>query len=238
MYFLVFLLGCVFAQSVIDDDYKLTKLRDFSGITSMSQASSNELLLTEKDGSLLLFNTDTNSVREIHKFSVNTFGESGLLHTLVHNGDLYAFLVQPDTRSVIVKSRYDISNLSFQTIFRTDRRVECGNHKGGQMRIDNDGDLYVSIGDQCVTRYSQDKSEFYGKVLRMDTSGNPARFNPYLDEGGNARYVYARGLRNPFRMYYNSQTDKLYVNDVGQNTLETIYNVRKGDNYRWPNNGI
>ena len=104
--------------------------------------------------------------------------------------------------------------------------------------IDGNGHLFISIGDICNPSFSQDPDEYYGKVLRMDLNGNPVGSNPWFGRGGNARYVYAMGLRNPFRMYYSNKQSRLYVLDVGQNRLESIYNIRRGDNYGWPNNGI
>ena len=234
-----FLLGLVCSQSVMDKDFKLSKMRDLSDITSMSFDGFENLLITQKGGKLWRLGTSSNELSELYNFDVNTFGESGLLHSLVYNGNIYILLVQQDTRTVVVKGTY-VNGVpgNFRTIFRTDREVSCGNHKGGQMRIDNQSNLYVAIGDQCVPSYSQDVQEFYGKVLRMDLEGEPSSWNPYFARGGNARYVYARGFRNPFRMYYDNETDRLYVNDVGQNTQESIYNVKKGENYKYPDNGI
>ena len=68
-------------------------------------------------------------------------------------------------------------------------------------------------------------------------SGNiflqPAPGNPYIGGGGD-RYVYALGLRNPFRTSFNGST--LVIADVGQGAVEEVNLVtttQPGLNFGW-----
>jgi len=80
-----------------------------------------------------------------------------------------------------------------------------------------------------------------GKILRIDVNGNnssngqygiPAD-NPFIATPGAVDEIFAFGLRNPFRMSFDSATGDLYVGDVGQNDIEEVDLVIKGGNYGW-----
>ena len=68
-------------------------------------------------------------------------------------------------------------------------------------------------------------------VDQQATSPFPAFQGNWADE------VYAYGFRNPFRISFDEDTDKLYVADVGQdrNTIsrEEVSEITKGGNYGW-----
>lgn len=89
----------------------------------------------------------------------------------------------------------------------------------------------------------QDLSVVMGKILRInpdDPDGGgqlkysvPAN-NPFVNTPGAVPEIYAYGLRNPFRMSFDSQTGKLYAGDVGQDAREEIDEIISGNNYGWP----
>ena len=46
--------------------------------------------------------------------------------------------------------------------------------------------------------------------------------NPFYDGAGpNIDSIWARGLRNPFRAYYDAPTGRYYIADVGGNDAAT-----------------
>ena len=64
--------------------------------------------------------------------------------------------------------------------------------------------------------------------------------NPFYDgTGPNDDSIWALGLRNPYRSYYDAPTGRLYVGDVGGNVNSTSYEEldygQRGANYGWPN---
>ena len=72
----------------------------------------------------------------------------------------------------------------------------------------------------------------------MDGSAAPG--NPFSDgPGGNDDRVWALGLRNPYRAYYDAPTGRLIIGDVGGNdystAIEEVDIGKAGANYGWPN---
>lgn len=113
-------------------------------------------------------------------------------------------------------------------------------HLGGGLRFGPDGKLYWSVGDNvCCSvidgRNSQDLTNMYGKVLRLNPDGTAPADNPFYDGGGpNYDAIYATGFRNPFRLAFTPNGELLVV-DVGQATWEEVNLVTAGANYGWPN---
>ena len=111
-------------------------------------------------------------------------------------------------------------------------------HHGGEIRY-IDGKLYWATGDNVCCSVvdgsnSQDLSSIYGKVLRINPDGSAPTDNPfYTPEPGAHQYVYALGLRNPFRGGLTPD-GQLLLGDVGQNTWEEINLVSAGANFGWP----
>lgn len=112
-------------------------------------------------------------------------------------------------------------------------------HLGGTIAFGPDGMLWLATGDGGTTgdstgpQRSQSNTSLWGKLLRIDVNGddfpaNPnANYaipadNPYASSGTVAHEIFARGLRNPFRMSFDSATGKLWVGDVGLTSREEI----------------
>jgi glucose/arabinose dehydrogenase len=137
-----------------------------------------------------------------------------------------------------------------------------GNHNGGDLDVGSDGYLYVAVGDAGrdprgdsgsagSNDAAQDLTLLNGKILRVTLDGRPAPGNPLTGPGtarcatrGNSaatpsttcQEIYAWGLRNPYRFAFdrNDGSDRFYVNDVGQSTMEEVDVGRLGANYGWP----
>jgi hypothetical protein len=130
-----------------------------------------------------------------------------------------------------------------------------GNHNGGHIvfnplasRRDADyGLLYVGAADGGSggdpLELAQNLGSAFGKILRIDPLGSnsangkygipPA--NPYADDSAanTLGEIYASGLRNPQRMFWDSKTGHMFVSDIGQNIVEEISPVTAGANLGW-----
>jgi glucose/arabinose dehydrogenase len=59
--------------------------------------------------------------------------------------------------------------------------------------------------------------------------------NPWLSPDGNhLEEYYAIGLRSPYGMFYDADTEKIWLSDTGSNKREEINIISKGKNMQWP----
>ena len=108
-------------------------------------------------------------------------------------------------------------------------------HFGGGLAFGPDGNLYWSLGDDADTRNPQILTSYRGKVLRMTPSGEPLPSNPFYNgEPITSRdYIYSLGLRNPFRLRYDSELGIMYATDTGQSLWEELNRITPGSNHGW-----
>ena len=122
------------------------------------------------------------------------------------------------------------------------------NHNGGKIVFDNNGYLYLGLGDGGSLgdpqSNGQDLTNAYGTIIRLDISetrnGEPYRIppdNPYIDDPDIPDKIWAYGLRNPWRMIFDPETDLLWIGDVGQSYRDEINVISTktggGTNFGW-----
>jgi hypothetical protein len=129
------------------------------------------------------------------------------------------------------------------------------NHNGGEITFNplaspRDADfglLYVGSADGGSggdpLNLSQNLNSVFGKILRIDPLGKnsangkygiPAR-NPFANDGkeNTLGEIYAYGVRNPQRFFWDSKDGRMFVADIGQNIVEEISPVTAGANLGW-----
>jgi glucose/arabinose dehydrogenase len=112
-------------------------------------------------------------------------------------------------------------------------------HHGGAVNFGNDGKLYFTTGEHFDAAAAQSLSSPRGKIHRINPDGTVPTDNPFYDgTGPNVDSIWARGLRNPYRAYYDKPSGRLFVGDVGGNDnaiSEEVDLGAAGANYGWPN---
>ena len=113
-------------------------------------------------------------------------------------------------------------------------------HHGGAINFGNDGKIYVTTGEHFQGTPAQDLTSPRGKILRINPDGTVPTDNPFYDGSGpNYDAIWALGLRNPYRAYYDAPTGRLLIGDVGGNNASTAIEELNvgvaGANYGWPN---
>jgi glucose/arabinose dehydrogenase len=105
------------------------------------------------------------------------------------------------------------------------------NHNGGDLQFDQQGYLYLSLGDggsgNDPEHNGQDYEEPLGGMIRIDVSAHDSTYlipadNPFagLVDSDTLPETWATGLRNPFRWSFDRLTGDMWIGDVGQNAWE------------------
>ncbi|MPZ91420.1 MAG: glucose dehydrogenase [Actinobacteria bacterium] len=183
--------------------------------------------------------------------SIVAGGEQGLLGLAFHpgfrrNGRFFINFTDVNGNTVVAEVQTsndpDVADAGSVTpLLQIDQPF--ANHNGGQLAFGPDGYLYIATGDGGSAGDPQGNGQnteaLLGKLLRLDVdSGDPYGIpgdNPFAS-GGGAPEVWAYGLRNPWRFSFDSQTDGLWIADVGQGDFEEINKSRPdrgGLNYGW-----
>ena len=113
-------------------------------------------------------------------------------------------------------------------------------HFGGAIRFGPDDLLYLGIGDNKFPEAPQDLGSLRGKIIRIAVRGaapeQPYRIpadNPFQDTEGARPEIWAYGLRNPWRMSFDT-AGRLWVGDVGGDVSEEVSMAKAGANLGWP----
>jgi glucose/arabinose dehydrogenase len=129
------------------------------------------------------------------------------------------------------------------------------NHNGGALAFnplaragsEDFGLLYVSIGDGGSggdpNNFAQNLGSAFGKLFRIDPLGKNSpngkygipSSNPFAkgQKPGAMGEIYAYGIRNIQRLAWDPANGDLYYSEIGQNVVEEIGRIKKGDNLGW-----
>jgi glucose/arabinose dehydrogenase len=117
-------------------------------------------------------------------------------------------------------------------------------HSGGWLEFGPDGFLYFAMGDtgphHDPNGHAQNLQLLLGKMMRIDVDRRedgkayaiPAD-NPFRGRADARPEIWASGFRNPWRFSFDSLTGDLWLADVGQDRVEEVDIVRRGENYGW-----
>jgi glucose/arabinose dehydrogenase len=247
-------------RSSVDQAVNITVGNDKEGIavrrvaTGFSQPlfvsaipGDSRVYVVEKQGGVHLFNPATGARSQVLSVgNLSTDGERGLLGLAplpdhATSRKVLAVATAPDGAVEVREYTLGLpqSSTSYLNVLRTPH-PDFSNHNGGWIGFGPDGHAYVGIGDGGgggdPGNNAQNTNVRLGKILRIAvgaSSYTPAPGNPFVSGGGDP-WVFALGLRNPFRASFFGST--LLIGDVGQGAVEEIDMVttnQPGRNFGW-----
>lgn len=195
----------------------------------------NSLVFTERPGRVRLIDKNGNLQKDpIYTVSqVKAEGEGGLLGIALdpqYNSNHFLYLYYTydaqKTLNRVARYFYDDKNFKEDKII-VDAIPGAVNHNGGRLKFGPDGFLYITTGDSLNPSLAQDKNSMAGKILRVNTRGEPIPENPF----GNRTYSY--GHRNPQGIAWD-KFGHLWETEHGNTATDELNFIIPGQNYGWP----
>ncbi|WP_370519975.1 PQQ-dependent sugar dehydrogenase [Bordetella sp. 15P40C-2] len=122
----------------------------------------------------------------------------------------------------------------FRVIFRQEPKLSTGNHFGGRMVFDRQGDLFIALGENNQRPTSQDLDKLQGKIVRVGADGSLPGDNPFVGEGNARPEIWTYGMRNPQGLALNPWTGELWEHEHGPRGGDEVNIIYPGRNYGWP----
>ncbi len=246
------------AQTLPSDFNEELVVSGLGTATDLKPLPDGKILVTEKSGKIFLVDPNTATKSDFMTLgNVDGGFERGLLTVLLDpdfetNNYFYLFYTTSSNRVRISRftSLGATGDLNSETVIWESTHVYDGSqlyHFGGAMDFANDGTLFFCTGDMLQESKTQDLQEEHGKLMRINKDGTIPADNPFYNDGaaagpnGELPEIYAWGLRNPFKGYYDKQSEIFIIGEVGGNdassSWEDIHYGKKGVNYGWPDCG-
>ncbi len=213
--------------------------------------SDDKIIFVERRGNVKIFDLQKGKSQVIGRFNVFSKLEDGLLGVAVdpnyHKNQWVYFFYSPEgnspkqcvSRLRLVGDTLDISTEKILLEIPVQREECC--HSAGALEFDDQGNLFISIGDNTNPHFSSgynpideragrvpfdaqkssaNSNDLRGKILRIkpeaDGSYSIPDGNLFPKDGSRGRpEIYVMGCRNPYRYSIDSKTGYLYWGDVG-----------------------
>jgi glucose/arabinose dehydrogenase len=229
--------------------FTLEQVADGLGIPwGMAFISDSQILITERDGTIKLLDTDRNTVTPIQGApEVYADGQGGLLDVAVppgyKAGDWIYFTFVRDNMSegvtVLARAKLVSDRMEqWQDLLETDSASGTGRHFGSRIAFDatddESGYIYFGVGDRGIRANGQDLSNHASTVMRLHRDGSVPKDNPFSQQENVPAEIWSYGHRNPQGMAYDAGNKRLWLIEHGPRGGDEINLVLPGRNYGWP----
>jgi quinoprotein glucose dehydrogenase len=219
-------------------EIKLSKIVDLENPWGSTFINNDELLVTEKYGSIKLINLKNKKVTSInHNIDFLVDGQGGLLDILYKDEFVYVSYSEDrgsgKSSTSITKGKFNYQNINFKNIFRAEPPIKSGYHFGSRLAI-KENTIFASSGERGGGMVAQDPSNHIGTIIRVNLDGSIPKDNPkFIDKPDWLPEIYQIGVRNPQGLTYSSFDEKIYASNHGARGGDWFGEIKKGENYGW-----
>lgn len=224
-----------------------TVLRGLESPWGMVFLPNNDLIFTEKGGTIWRLDTKGRKTEIKGAPKVSSDGQGGLLDVELHprfsENKLIYFTyskIKPgggnEFTTAVLRARLEGDQLAdARDIFVAEPYASTRHHYGSRMEFGPDGLLYVSVGERGKENvFPQDLKTAPGKIHRITDDGSIPKDNPFLNTPGAVPSVWSYGHRNPQGLAFQPGSSTLWEHEHGPRGGDELNIIQKAANYGWP----
>ena len=236
--FIIIFLSLNISSICLAEKFTFQKIVDLKSPWGSSFINSEELIITEKNGKIKYFNTDTKKISEIeHNLNYIVHGQGGLLDILFKDNIVYISYSEDrgdgKSSTSIAKAKFNKDKLIFKNIFQAEPPIDSGYHFGSRLAIKSNH-LFASAGERGEGMIAQDPTKHPGSIIRINLDGSIPKDNPkFIGKSEWLPEIYQIGIRNPQGLVVSQFDNKIYMSNHGAKGGDWFGEVRKGENYGW-----
>lgn len=218
---------------------------------AMAQVSDKHLLITEKSGTLVLFDMVSKAITPVSGApEIIVMGQGGLLDVAVppdyQQGDkdagwvyfTYATPVHKEGKKALAATALGRAKLNaslsaledWQTLFVTLSASDKGQHFGSRIAFMGDY-VFFGVGDRGDRSNGQDLTSHAGTIMRLHRDGSVPKDNPFVGRSDALPEIWSYGHRNPQGLAVRNGV--LWASEHGPRGGDELNRIEKGGNYGW-----
>ena len=238
-------------ESVEHDFRVVTVAEDIQHPWSIAFLPDGDMLFTQRTGELRivrdgeLLPDPVEGVPETRVINQGGLQEIALHPDFENNRIVYVSYSKPNGSrgtTALIRARFENDRLEdVEEIFEADAWNERGGHFGAKIAFDEDGYLFMSVGDRQspptgnLERHpAQDLSTHFGAIVRLMDDGSAPEDNPFAGQPNVRPEIWSYGHRNPQGLAFHPETGDLWSTEHGPQGGDELNLILPGVNYGWP----
>ena len=242
---LIFLTLFTTFQSAYGNEFKIETVASGLGVPwGMALLPDNILLITQREATLSRLDLMSGDIVSITGFpAIKVKGQGGLFDVAIppdykiSNWIYFSYNKDVDGQGATTLARAKLKNhklVDWQDLLITQSTTKTNYHFGGRISFDNNGHLFLSVGERGVRANAQDLNNHAGSILRLNLDGSVPNDNPFVNDDKALSEIWSYGHRNPQGLFFNKETQQLWAIEHGPRGGDEINLIEPGKNYGWP----